>query len=283
MPTLERNDKMSYKVDFHIHTNYSDGTQTPTEIVKQAKALEYDMISITDHDGVDGVHEAMIAGEALELQVVPGVEIATVTEDDISLHILGYYIDIKNHKLTEALQTLRENRHARNEKMLRVLKSQGYDLKVEDLISRQGENYIGKPNIARALVKLGAIKTEKEAFEKGEFLGSKEAMAVKKTKIQTKEAIQVIKEAGGMAVLAHPIQIKEFGRPGCQGFYEKLDLLIKELKTAGLKGIECYHKDHSKEECLKFVEIAEKYHLHITTGSDCHGRLDMEQKFNNMV
>ena len=98
----------AYKVDFHIHTNYSDGQATPVEIVKKAKELEYDMIAITDHDGIDGINEALIAGETAGVKVVPGIELATETEEGIGLHILGYYFDHKDLKLNAKLTELRE-------------------------------------------------------------------------------------------------------------------------------------------------------------------------------
>lgn len=97
-----------YKVDFHIHTSYSDGQATPVEIVKQAKELEYDMIAITDHDGVDGIKEALIAGETAELKVIPGIELATETEEGIGLHILGYHIDVENRELAAVLKRLKK-------------------------------------------------------------------------------------------------------------------------------------------------------------------------------
>lgn len=261
-----------YKVDFHIHTNYSDGQATPVEIVKQAKALEYDMIAITDHDGVDGIKEALIAGETAGIKVVPGIELATETEEGIGLHILGYHIDAEHPRLTEVLADLRQRRDERNHKLIAVLNEMGYDISMEDLYKAQPNGFIGKPVIARALMAKGYIETQKEAFQKGQFLGSPQARAVKKVKLQASEAVELIKEAGGIAVLAHPIQTRGIGEPGSEEFYENIETIIKRLKKQGLKGMECYHPDQDHGQSMRFVALAEKYHLHITRGSDFHGK-----------
>lgn len=262
----------AYKVDFHIHTNYSDGLATPVEIVKKAKELEYDMIAITDHDGIDGIMEALIAGETAGVKVVPGIELATETEEGIGLHILGYHFDHKDKKLNAVLEELRERRDTRNHKLVAVLSEMGYDISMEELLERQPNGFIGKPVIARLLAEKGYVGDYKEAFKSGQFLGSDEARKVKKEKMMASEAIQLIKEAGGIAVLAHPIQTRGVGEPGSEEFYKNMDVIVRRLKIQGLKGLECYHPDQDHEQTMKFVELAEKYHLHITRGSDFHGK-----------
>jgi len=262
----------AYKVDFHIHTNYSDGQATPVEIVKKAKELEYDMIAITDHDGIDGIPEALIAGEAAEIKVIPGIELATETEEGIGLHILGYYFNHKDPKLNEVLATLKERRDSRNRKLVAVLNEMGYDISMEELLERQPEGFIGKPVIARLLAEKGYIEDYKDAFKSGRIFGSDEARKIKKEKIKASEAIELINGAGGIAVLAHPIQTRGVGEPGSEEFYKNMDTIIRKLKIQGLKGLECYHPDQDHEQTMRFISIAEKYHLHITRGSDFHGK-----------
>lgn len=258
-----------YKADYHIHTTASDGEATPTQIVKRAKELDYDIIAITDHDNTDGIAEAMIAAEAVGIRLIPGIEIAVVTEEDTGLHMLGYNIDVESEELRLFLKTMVQRRKERNEQLFQVLQEMGYEISIEDI--EVGKNdFIGKPLIARALVSKGYAADEKQAFR--EILGSKRCRAVKKVKPLAKDAIEVIAEAGGTPVLAHPIQTRGVGRPGSELFYSNMDKIIRRLKRQGLKGLECFHPDQNFEQSMRFVTMAEKYHLHITRGSDFHGK-----------
>ena len=258
-----------YKVDYHIHTTSSDGNMRPVEIVKQAKDLEYDSIAITDHNNVDGVQEALLAGEAVGLKVVPGIEIAAETEAAVGLHILGYNIDIENHELKEFLKELIENRKRRNTALFSTLQEMGYDISEEDI--KVGKNsFISRQLIAGALVGKGYIENAKDAFG-GNILGSPQCRKIRKAKPQAGAAIEVIRRAGGIPVLAHPIQTRGIGRPGSEAFFKNMEKIVKQLKLQGLGGLECYHPDQNEEQSKRFVEIAEKYHLHITRGSDFQG------------
>ena len=259
-----------FKVDFHIHTTASDGEATPTQIVKQARELDYDIIAITDHDNTDGIAEAKIAAEAVDIKLVPGIEIAVVTEEGTGLHMLGYNIDVENEELKQFLIDVVERRRKRNEELFGTLRSMGYDISEAD-IEVGKNNFISKPSIARALLRKGFIKEEREAYGKA-ILGSAECRAVRNAKPLAKDAIKVIKDAGGTPVLAHPIQTRGIGRPGSEKFYENIDKIIGRLKRQGLKGLECFHPDQNFEQSMRFVEMAEKYHLHITRGSDFHGK-----------
>jgi predicted metal-dependent phosphoesterase TrpH len=262
---------MALKMDLHIHTTYSDGTMRPVDIVKMYQPLEYGVIAITDHDGIDGVKEAQVAGEALNLQVITGIELGTVFNDETELHILGYYIDIDNEPLKARLKEIRKARDVRNEKLLRVFQDMGYDISEEDLLQRPGQTYIGKPNFALAFAKKGYVDKPVDAFGNVKFLDAPEARAVKKEKVTSEEAISLIKGAGGIACLAHPMKIKGIGEKGSEEFFENLDKIVRPLKKAGLGAIECFHPSADHEEALRLVGFAEKYHLHITEGSDFHG------------
>ena len=261
---------MGYKVDYHVHSWCSDGTMKPTELVRKYHEEGYDIISITDHDGIDGIAEALIAGEALKIQVITGVELS-VDFEGINLHILGYKFDHENEELQEKMEELRGYRKERNEKILAALQNMGYDITMEDAKQRKGQKYIGKPNFARALVAKGYVGSVKEAFAEGVFLNAPEIKAIEKKKMTAEEAIKLIAQAGGMAVLAHPAKIKNIGERGSEEYWKNFEELLRSLKKMGLKGLECFYPEHTEEEQLKFAVLAGKYHLHMTEGSDYHG------------
>lgn len=276
---------MGLKIDLHVHTDFSDGAMTPTEVVKRFKNLEYDMIAITDHDGVGGIGEAMIAAEALEFKVIAGIELDTELSDELlrkcgledvigeqtRAHLLGYYLDVTNERLLSELEEIRQERYRRNVRLIEALNAQGFDISYDEVVTNKHKDYVGKPDIARLMVKKGYIKTVADAFADDGPLEKPEITAIRKKKITTEHAIELVRGAGGIAVLAHPMKLKAIGRRGSEEFYANLDKIVRELKLNGLKGLECYHTDHTAEEALKMVELAEKYHLHITEGSDFHG------------
>lgn len=254
---------MGYKVDFHIHSYYSDGVMKPTDLVRMYKDKEYDIISITDHDGIDGISEAKIAGEALKIQVIPGIELATSYDfkgKRIEFHLLGYYIDIDNEALNAKLKEIRLQREDRNERLLAFLNEQGYELTKEDLMERPGQTYIGKPNFARAMKRKGY-----EPENMWELFNS-----VKKEMITIEEGIELIKGAGGIAVLAHPLKTRNLGEKDSEEFWNNLKEIIPDLKKKGLKGIECYHPSANQTQANNLAVLAGRYHLHMTEGSDFH-------------
>lgn len=261
---------MSFKTDLHIHSTCSDGMLTPTEIVERYSAAGYDLIALTDHENADGFRAAEEAGKKKNMRVIPGAEIAAVFEER-EIHILGYYFDTDNSRLSEFFEQLREIRDERNDKLLSVLCDMGYQLDKKDLIQRDEQTYIGKPNFARALVKRGYISCTAEAFKEGVFLESDQAKAVERQKPSAEKVIEYIKGAGGIPVLAHPYKIKGLGQRGSTEFKENFDRFLAKLKKTGIKGVECVYPKHSDAERLFFIDEAAKFHLHITEGSDFHG------------
>ncbi len=259
------------KMDLHIHSTCSDGALSPVELVKKFHKDEYNIIAITDHDTVEGVSAAQIAGEALDMQVISGIEIGTILEDKVKLHILGYYIDTQNKRLTEMTEALKKDREERNKALLDILRKDGYDISEDDLKIFKGQKYVGKPHFALALKNKGYVETVKQAFADGKFLDSPRVRKIDRIYVDTALAIDIIKEAGGIPVLAHPMKIRGLGDKGGEEFFSNLDILLGKLKRLGLKGLECFHPSADKRHGLRLVKLADKYHLHITHGSDYHG------------
>lgn len=259
------------KIDLHIHTHYSDGWASPRDIVCKAKQLGYDVIAITDHDGVGGVAEAVAAGRKSGLKVIPGIELAAETEEGTGVHILGYGMDTAESGFCEVLERLKLYRDDRNEKLVKLMNDMGYEITMEELMKKQPCGYIGKPVIARTLAEKGYISNFKEAFAEGYLLESPQAKSIKRGKMKVREAVNLIKTAGGTAVMAHPIQTRGIGNPGSEEFYSNVEKLIQQFAEYGLEGLECYHPDQNTEQTERFIAIAEKYNLKITRGSDFHG------------
>lgn len=258
------------KVDYHTHTNHSDGKLSPTELMKWAKQNEISKIAVTDHDLVSGLMEARIAGEALDIELIPGVELSAEF-DGSQVHILGYYIDTENQELLQFCQRALEYRKDRNDRLMAQLVEDGL-LAEEDLEEIKGEakgGYIGKPVLARKMVGKGLFKDVGEVFEK--VFESPKYRKIKKDKQPADKAIKAIVAAGGIAVWAHPGKTKLRSRNNRAEFWEEAFAIAREMKKAGLKGIEAIHPAHSDEDRLAAIEIAEKLHLHITEGSDYHG------------
>ncbi|MDV4149743.1 PHP domain-containing protein [Clostridium sp. AL.422] len=248
--------------DLHIHSNYSDGTLSPEEIIKNAINLGVKSISITDHDSISSQY--ITQNRYTDIEVIPGIELSTEFEE-LELHILGYFIDINNIELIKTVDKLNKSRIERIEEILLRLREQDIYLNLEDL-EVDLNSTVGRSHVANAMVRKGYFETYKAAFTNHLVKGKK--AYVKGYKLGYKEAIQVINNAGGMPVLAHPGQI-----------YKSLEVekIIKNLKFFGLKGIEVYHPSHSKEQTNNFYNLAKKYKLAITGGSDFHGKEGLKE------
>lgn len=273
---------MSYGMDLHLHSFYSDGTRSPHEVAKWAKEQGAVFVSLTDHDGVDGLPEFFAAANELGLVAIPGIEISSEdsfvprkdVEVKLEIHVLGYNFDYKDKDFLSKLQLMRERRIARNEKVVAALREMGYYINVEGLLSERSNGYIGKPQFADLLVRAGYISHPKEAFAIGKFFDAEPLKSIKKVKVGVEDAINMINAAGGIAVLAHPIQLyglREFGGSADEIFFSRIDKLLCKYKSLGLGGLECFHPDHSMADSGQFVARARNYGLMITGGSDFHG------------
>ncbi len=241
--------------DLHLHTNFSDGTYSPEEMVAQAKRFELSTISLTDHDTVEGCARTEAACRAANIEFIPGSEL-TAEHDDNELHILGYFLDTQNPQLLAEMAQFQTVRQNRIREMVAKLNHLGIPLDAEKVFALANCRSPGRPHVARALVQGGFCSSSDEAFER--FLKKNRPAWVGKFKISAAEAIELIHQAGGVAVLAHP------GLNRC-------DEVIPDLVNAGLDGIECFHTKHSASTANHYSIIAKRFNLLITGGSDCHG------------
>ena len=247
-------------IDLHVHSHYSDGTKSPAELVRLASKTGVSAIALTDHDTMDGVAEAQAASEVYDVEVIPGVEISVVHEGR-GLHVLGYFLDPLQNDLAHALSTLQEARDRRNEKIIVRLQELGIEATVEELNLISGVGQTGRPHIAKLLLNHGVVRSFSQAFD--EYLAKDQKAYVGRFAYSAKEAIAFITGAGGLAVLAHPIQID---KTLCS-----LNSLLPVLTSYGLGGIETYYPSQKKKMQKRIRKFAEANGLFLTGGSDYHG------------
>jgi len=241
--------------DLHLHTYFSDGTYSPEELVGDAKRSGLKAIAVTDHDTLEGCRRAAQASEAAGIEFLPGTEL-TAEQDDTELHILGYLIDISNEKLLTEIAKFQSVRQQRVREMVARLNQARVPLEAEAVFALANCRSPGRPHVARALVKAGLCSSLDEAFER--FLKKNRPAWVPKFKMSAAQAIELIHEAGGVAVMAHP-------------GLNRADETIPAMVEAGLDGIECFHSKHSTATVEHYLELADRFHLLVTGGSDCHG------------
>ncbi len=247
------------KIDLHTHSSASDGTLSPRSLVKLAAESGLTAIGLTDHDTVDGMDEALQAGREFGVEIIPGIEFSVNWEEG-SMHLLGYYIDQYHISLTEALHTCKLSRENRNEKIIARLNELGYSIKLEDVLKLSPDGTCGRAHIANALIRSGYFKSVKEAFDK--LLDYRAAAYIDRYRLQLEEAIQIIHDAGGVAVWAHP------------GNHYKINRMLELLPTwvdFGLDGLESDYSDHSINLRDDLRKQALQHGLIYTGGSDFHG------------
>lgn len=244
------------KADLHMHSVFSDGTDEVPAIVAKAKAAGLSLMSLTDHDTVKGVGLALEEGEKQGIKVLPGIEISTYAVCEV--HILGYNIDINNDRLLTRLAEIEDKRHERINAILANLKKYNIELDEEKIFDRIGT--VGRMHIAKQLLAKGYCQTITEAFDR--YLGERGIAYVPSKRITPLEGVKLIKAAGGLAVVAHPLIFCQKG---------KLDDLIGGLKTYGLDGLEVYYPTHSLDDTAKLYDLAKKNRLIATGGTDYHG------------
>lgn len=250
-------------IDLHAHTTASDGSLSPTALVRAADALGLAALAVTDHDTVDGLAEAMQAAQGLSITVLPGVELS-VEDDGGRFHLLGYGFDPRDAGLRDALTHLRESRAARNELMAQRMAALGLPLTMDDVRAEAGPDsqVIARPHFAQALLKRGLATSVQDAFDR--YLAAGRPLYLPKQVLTPRLAISCIHDAGGVAVMAHPGLIAL--EP------EALAARVADLAAqAKMDGLEAFYSQHSEAQTRRFLDIAQQNNLLVTGGSDFHG------------
>lgn len=248
-------------VDLHTHSTASDGSYTPTELIDYAHEKGLASIAVTDHDTVAGLDEAIAAGSKYDdLEVIPGIEFSTVNEGK-DVHVVGLYIDYKSPIFTKRLEEFRNSRIERNKKMCQKLTEAGLPMDYDELISAFEGSVLTRAHYAAYMLEKGYIKSRQEAFDR--YIGDNCPCFVPRENVTPELAVEIILEAGGVPVLAHPVLYHLSN--------EKLDTLVARMKAAGLMGIEAIYCTYSASDEREIKALAKKYDLLISGGSDFHG------------
>lgn len=241
--------------DLHIHSTFSDGTNSPEEVVRLAAAAGLKTIALTDHDITDGIGRARDEGRGMGVEVLPGIELTT-ENPRAEVHILGYLMDYNQPEFLRVLGIIQKSRVDRIYKIVEKLKKLKIEIEPEDVFAISGQKAPGRPHVARALIKKGAVANFKEAFNR--YLDSRSPAYVPHYKLPPAEAVQLIVKSGGVAVFAHPA-------------ISNCDDIIPDLVGAGLRGLEAYYPGYQNGYTDHYLELAKKYGLLVTGGSDFHG------------
>ena len=245
------------RVDLHLHSTASDGRFSPADLIRMAAAEGLAFIALTDHDSVDGIAAALEAAREFSgLRLIPGIEISTdIPEGEV--HILGYFIDHTNRNFQAALEKMRDSRWERARRMVTKLEKMSCPVDWERVREIAGGGTIGRPHIAQAMLEWGYIEFFQEAFEK--YIGRDGPAYVEREKVTPSGAVELIVQAGGLPVLAHPLTIPE------------PEQLATKLQAVGLIGIETYYASYAAEDVQRLITIADRHNLVTTGGTDFHG------------
>jgi predicted metal-dependent phosphoesterase TrpH len=251
------------KADLHVHSTASDGRYSPAEIIRKAAEVGLTIIAISDHDTVDGIPDTLSAArEFPQLRVVPAVEISTDIPNG-EAHVLGYFIDYTNQNFKASLEQMRNSRLERAHKMVEKLRVMGFGIEWRRVREIAGNSTLGRPHIAQALLEKGYTESFKEAFSK--YIGHGGPAYVEREKLTPAEAVQLVLKANGLPVLAHPLTVPD------------PESTVRELKAFGMVGIEVYYADYPFEKVSSLLDLANKYNLIPTGGSDYHGIDDITE------
>ncbi|MBF8299094.1 MAG: putative metal-dependent phosphoesterase family [Dehalococcoidia bacterium] len=244
------------EVDLHLHTTFSDGRLTPTQLIQLLASKDLKYVAVTDHDSTEGLPEALSAAKAFPaMTVIPGMELSTEAPGG-ECHILCYYVDPQDKELQQSLATFRGNRKDRGRLIVERLAALGMPVSWERVLALSDGGSVGRPHIARAMIERGYVATIQEAFDK--YLGRNGPAYAERDKMTPQEGVALALKAGALPVLAHPTYV------------EGLDTLVPALKEAGLVGMEVYYKGYDQKQVGTLRRMAELYNLIPCGGSDYH-------------
>ena len=249
-------------IDLHCHSSFSDGTNSPEELLTLASKEGLSALALTDHDTTDGLERFFSASRGGSVDPVTGIELSAEF-GEVTLHILGYCFDPAHPELQEAVDWVRQGRTVRNAQILEKLNRLGYSLTYDDIRKHSADDLIGRPHFAAALMEKGYFKQKDKIFQ--QLLGKGKAAYVDRRRLLPEVCVELICRAGGVPVIAHPAQMKMTSR--------NLRRLIKNLKEHGLGGLEVWHPTHPPHRVDAFLRICADFDLVATGGTDFHGRL----------
>ena len=248
-------------IDLHTHSTASDGTLSPTELVKLAKEIGLDAIALTDHDTLSGLPEALAAGKECGIEVIPGCELSLDSPEGAGwMHVVALWVPDDAAELQQAFDWVIEGRKNRNHEIVDKLRNMGINITYEAVAARAGGT-IGRPHFAQELVSLGVVSSINEAFSV--WLGDDGRAYVPKRKLKPEKALPVLKSIGATPILAHPFAL------GLNN--EATESLVRDLMELGLEGIEVYYSEHSEAQTAAYKDMAERLGLLMSGGSDFHG------------
>ena len=255
------------KKDLHIHTCYSDGALTPQEVVDRWMDEGYELIAVTDHDGIEGSIEGMSYAAGKDIRFISGIEFDSENDLCKDMHVLGYGFDYNCREIRNALSQIRINRARRNDVLMAALRAKGYRITLDDIGEINEGRYVGKPTFAQILYKKGYTSDPQEAFYT--VFTEPEIRSICKTTLQTRKVVDLIHAAGGLAIVSHPMEQRQRGE-SFKEFSPRLYYILDRMREYGFDGIECHHPsaDDFQQELL--CDYADRYGLLITGGSDFH-------------
>jgi len=252
---------MKNTFDFHVHSNASDGSLSPHDVVRKAGEEGLELVAITDHDTTAGISDAVEAESDSGVTVIPGVEISIDFQPGTN-HLCGYFIDIENDELKDGLQFVQDARSNRNPMIVQKLNDLGIDITMSEIAEQAGGDQIGRPHFAKVLVQKGYVKDAKEAFTK--YLAKGAPCYMDKQRLSLEHAVKMIRSAGGVAVLAHPAELGFDTEKQYRDYF-------RYAKDTGVGGIESYSSHHSHDQNAMFKRLADELQMFSTGGSDFHG------------